>query len=123
MELIGLWEGKQLAPEQLKLLQHPTFVAMRDEVNRWGAQPISLAELLRNIEQYESKPTRYHGTRLAAMRLALHHSPVPEENQLADVITTYYRNANIRLSMNEKLMNCLIPVIRSSNIQQPILVT
>lgn len=116
VELIGLWEGKQLAPEQLKLLQHPTFVAMRDEVNRWGAQPISLAELLRNIEQYESKPTRYHGTRLAAMRLALHHSPVPEENQLADVITTYYRNANIRLSMNEKLMNCLIPVIRSSNI-------
>ena len=114
-EIIQRWEDDRLTLDQLQFLQHPTLLVMRKEVSRWAAQPVSLSELLQKLEQFELRPTLHHGTQLAAMRLALHNSPVPEENQLSETITTYYRNANIRLSATEQLMNRLIPVIRSSN--------
>ena len=114
-EILGAWEFEALSATQQAFLKHPTLLAMRKELNRWITSPVSMTELVKVIERFEQKPTLQYASPLATMRVVLQNSPVPVENDLADAIATYYRNANIRLTTTEMLINRLIPVIRSSN--------
>ncbi|MDE0935744.1 MAG: hypothetical protein OSA89_07500 [Mariniblastus sp.] len=80
--------------------------------------PVDEMELLRRIENYELSPSSLTGYYLNDQYQNLLWSEKPAENAIASAIETHYRNANIRLSFSERLLNRLLPKL--PEIEQPV---
>jgi len=98
-----------LTPEQQRLVSSAPLAALRAELWHWAAQPIGIAELLRDIERYERTRLPSDGQRLAIDYQSLLASPIEVRRQLADCVDMHYRNANFRFAVTEQLLNSLIP--------------
>ncbi len=85
------------------------MAALRAELWRWAAEPVSVAALLGHIERYERTGLPSDARRLALDCQNLLASPVEAQRQLADRVDMHYRNANVRVAVTEKLINDLIP--------------
>ena len=80
--------------------------------------PVDEMELLRRIENYELSSSSLAGYYLNDQYQNLLWSEKPDENAIASAIETHYRNANIRLSFSERLLNRLLPKL--PEIEQPV---
>jgi hypothetical protein len=80
--------------------------------------PVDEMELLRRIENYELSSSSLTGYYLNDQYQNLLWSEKPDENAIARAIETHYRNANIRLSFSERLLNRLLPKL--PEIEQPV---
>ena len=80
--------------------------------------PVDEMELLRRIENYELSSSSLAGYYLNDQYQNLLWSEKPDENAIARAIETHYRNANIRLSFSERLLNRLLPKL--PEIEQPV---
>ncbi len=80
--------------------------------------PFDEMELLRRIENYETKPSSLTGYYLNDQYQNLLWSENPDEVAMARAIETHYRNANIRLAFSERLINRLLPQL--PEIEQPV---
>ena len=98
-----------LTPEQQRFVSSPPVAALRVELWHWAAEPISVAELLRDIERYEWTRLPSDARRLAVDCQSLWASPVEARRRLADRVDVHYRNANFRFAVTEELLNDLIP--------------
>lgn len=98
-----------LAPEQQRFLASARMAALRMELRRWAAKPISVATVLGDIERYEQSGLATDARRLALDCQSLLASPVEAQRDLAERIDMHYRNANFRIAVTELLLNQLIP--------------
>ncbi len=98
-----------LAPEQQRFLVSTRMTALRMELRRWAAEPISVARVLGDIERYEQSGLATDARRLALDCQSLLASPVEAQRDLAERIDMHYRNANVRMAVTELLLNQLIP--------------
>ena len=65
--------------------------------------------MLAAVERYETSGFTSDAKRLAKELQSLSVSPDPARRELAGRIDAYYRNANVRVAISEKLLNRLIP--------------
>jgi hypothetical protein len=98
-----------LTLDQQRFICSPPVTALRVELWQWAAEPISMAELLRDVERYERARLPNDAKRLAVDCLRLSASAVDAQRQLADHVDAYYRNANFRFAVTEELLNDLVP--------------
>jgi hypothetical protein len=79
------------------------------ELRCWAADPLTSADVLRDIERYEQTRLPSDAQRLADDLRSLAQSSDPQRHELAQSVETHYRNANIRTSLTEDLLNRLAP--------------
>ena len=79
------------------------------ELRRWAAEPITPADVLRNIERYEQTRLSSDAQRLGNDLHSLAQSSDPQRRELARQVETHYRNANLRISLSEDMVNRLVP--------------
>jgi hypothetical protein len=91
------------------------FIASRpmaefcDELRHWAADPLTSADVLRDIERYEQTRLPSDAQKLGEDLQSLAQSSDPQRQELARSVETHYRNANLRASFTEDLLNRLIP--------------
>jgi hypothetical protein len=98
-----------LTLEQQRFVSSPAVAALRVELWHWAAEPISIAELLRDVERYERTRLPSDARRLAIDCQSLWASPVEARRQLGDHVDAHYRNANFRFTVTAELLNDLVP--------------
>jgi hypothetical protein len=98
-----------LSLDQQRFICSPPVTALRVELWQWAAEPISMAELLRDIERYERLRLPSDAKRLAVDCLRLSASAIDAQRQLAEYVDAYYRNANFRFAVSAELLNALVP--------------
>lgn len=93
------------------------FVA-RDSVTQlakyirpWAGGAVDYAKLMQQIERLESDPTDLASMEIADAIATLSHYDSPSVIRLAEVMTTHYQNANVRIAVSEELINRLVPTI------------
>ncbi|NLF08931.1 MAG: hypothetical protein GX594_13265 [Pirellulaceae bacterium] len=106
-----LWKLSQsrLTADQYQFIISEPVAELRHELKHWAAEPISFADLLRDLERYEQTGLPSDARRLAMDCQSLAVSPMKSHRDLGDVIDLHYRNANFRLAVTEELINGLIP--------------
>jgi hypothetical protein len=100
-----------LQPEQKEWLASPVFQQAAELVGGFAADPIDYSALLEQIERCEQNSIDLVTAEIAHTLQMLSHSPHPNSSQLASNLDTYYRNANIRFSVSEELLNHVLPAI------------
>lgn len=98
-----------MSGRQRQFINQPQVAALRAELRQWAADPVSPAALLASVERYETSGLSSDSKRLAKELQSLSISSDPARRELAGRIDAYYRNANVRVAISEKLLNRLIP--------------
>jgi hypothetical protein len=98
-----------LSVSQRQFLTNGPFAALREELRCWAAEPVSIAKVLYDIEQYEQTGLPSNARRLALDCEHLNDSRIEARRRLAQSIDSHYRNANLRVAVSEELLNKLIP--------------
>jgi hypothetical protein len=98
-----------MSGQQRQFINQSQVAALRTELRRWAADPVSPAALLASVERYESSGRTSDAKRVAKELQSLSISSDPVRRELASRIDAYYRNANVRVAISEKLLNRLIP--------------
>jgi hypothetical protein len=98
-----------MSNQQRQFLNRPQIVALREELRNWAADPVTPADVLRSVERYEQSGLVSDGRRLARQLQSLCVASDEAERELAARVDAYYRNANLRVAISEKMLNKLIP--------------
>ena len=107
-----------LTSQQESVLQSLGVEALEHELRLWATRPISPHGFLKALERFEQYPNPVTSRQLAIYRKDLQWSAVPSQNDIAVSIDQHYRNANIRISVDEAMLNRLVPAVR--DMQQPV---
>ncbi|MCC6125421.1 MAG: hypothetical protein IT426_10690 [Pirellulales bacterium] len=102
-------EETPMSDRQRQFINRPQVAALREELRQWAAEPVSAADVLRTIERYERRGSMSDARQLARELQSLNVSPDAAHRELARRVDAYYRNANLRVAISEKLLNRLIP--------------
>ncbi len=94
---------------QRQLIASEPVAAFCAELRRWAADPLSSADVLSDIERYEQTRLPSDAQRLAEDLQSLSLSDDADRRELARRIEMNYRNANLRVSLTEDLLNRLVP--------------
>ena len=108
-DILYRYHSTQLSTEQASLLEKPALRKFAEELAAWGAEPVDLQTLAANIEKYESEQGSISAVALAEMYDLLRWSSEGPTSELADVVNSYYRNANVRVAISAELVNRLLP--------------
>ncbi len=98
-----------MSARQRQFIATEPMAAFCAELRHWAADPLTSADVLRDIEQYERTRLPSDAQRLGDDLRSLAQSSDPQRRELARSVETHYRNANIRASLTEDLLNRLIP--------------
>jgi len=98
-----------LTMDQRQFLERRPLVELRAQLRREVEQPVDPSLLLIKLERYEMTGWASEAERVAADRRRLAVSKDPKRRMLAAQLERHYRNANIRVSMSENLLNRLMP--------------
>ena len=85
-------------------------------ITTWTQTPIDYVSLLSQIERQEANAIDLVAIDIAGAAQALRFAQNPEANRVARAIDVHYRNANIRMALNEKLIQRLIPDITPTTV-------
>ena len=98
-----------LSARQRQFIAKEPMAGFCEELRHWAADPLTSADVLRDIEQYEQTRLPSDARRLGGDLRSLAQSSDPQRLELARGVETHYRNANVRVSLTEDLLNRLIP--------------
>jgi hypothetical protein len=99
----------QLSAAQDEFLHLPPFAALHEQLHHRASQTPDLAALLDAIEQYEHDELSAESEALARQYDELRWSPAAGVRELAEIVNTYYRNANIRVALSAEMINRMLP--------------
>lgn len=85
-------------------------------VRPWATGPIDYSAFLHQIEKAESNAIDLVTAEVAQSMQALRYARHQSVKQLADNIDLYYRNANVRFSITDEMLNQLLPEIPSRHV-------
>ena len=98
-----------MSNQQRQFLNKPQIIALREELRNWAADPVTPADVLRSVERYELSGLVSDSRKLARQLQSLSVASDEADRELAARVDAYYRNANLRLAISEKMLNRLIP--------------
>lgn len=107
-----------LKPEQASFIGQVMSPFVIETLKAQASEEVDYEQLLKRLEQYESQPSSFAGHYFNDQYQNLLWSNDPANKPLVSQIETHYRNANVRLSFSERLLNRLIPDLPSTN--QPV---
>ncbi|MDP6442413.1 MAG: hypothetical protein QGG36_13035 [Pirellulaceae bacterium] len=103
-------DSPKLTDRQQEFLQRPSIQNYLRLLGAWSSETVDLRYLLNELESYEENPTLKTAVRIAEVGDALRWSERDDHRRLAEHLTTYYRNANVRIALSEAFANRLLPV-------------
>ena len=101
--------------QQQGFVSRGPVAALQAELQRWAAEPVALAELLRHLERYEKTGLASDARLLAAdcrhleLTSGSDQPAVGARARLVQRLEANYRNANLRVSVTEELLDRLMP--------------
>lgn len=98
-----------LSADQRFFISSGPVAALRTELRRLTAEPVSSATLLEHLEQYEQSRQSADALLLARDYQSLNVSRDKQCRELGQQIELNYRNANLRLAVSGELLNRLMP--------------
>lgn len=101
------WERLTIA--QRSFLAQPNFQQLSKHLAPWATQPIDFRQLLIDIEQLEEDPINRCRASIAHTVQVLRISPQPNLRLVAETINDHYRNANVRISISNNLIQRMLP--------------
>lgn len=108
------WEG--LSEEQQSWLEAAEIQDFALAVRPWAEGPVNYRRLLEQIERQEADSIDLAGIDVAATNQALRFGGGDASQQVAHAINTYYRNANLRLSISETMLNRILPAMPDKDV-------
>ncbi|MDX1964276.1 MAG: hypothetical protein SFX18_14070 [Pirellulales bacterium] len=108
-QIVNRLQSAQLDQAQRTFIQTTVVGKLADTLDRWLVEPLSLADIAAQIEQYEATHFPAEGRRLGYITRQLSYSTDPRDQSLARLLDLHYRNANFRVSLSEQILNRLIP--------------
>ncbi|MCA9262537.1 MAG: hypothetical protein KDA60_01765 [Planctomycetales bacterium] len=102
-------ENPHLNEEQDRFLRQEPLAGLIQELKVWSTAPLPAKQFLATLELFEASPSSSHAMELASCWKALRWSQDEEQQKVADVFEQHYRNANIRLSITEDMINRMVP--------------
>jgi hypothetical protein len=98
-----------LHPVHRRWLQGEAVRNVAEAVRPWASGAIDYSALLRQIEKAESNAIDLVTAEVAQSMRALAHADHPKANELAGNLDAHYRNANVRFSISDTMLNHLLP--------------
>jgi hypothetical protein len=109
-EVLSRMEDRQLDELQRQYLGKQSFQVFQKELSRIAESPIESKTFFDHLERYEETGLPSEGRRLAMAAKTILRDESHPRFKLAQQIDAYYRNANIRILLDEKLVNRLMPL-------------
>ncbi len=100
---------QRLSEAQQRFLAQPEFEELGSQLLVWGRDPIDYRQLLSELETLEEDPISRVSAPLAGAVQVLRLSREPRQQALAAALNNHYRNANLRLSIAQPLIERLLP--------------
>ena len=102
-----------LSAEQRRFLQSPTFRALESNLRTLTAKSVHPSEMMTALEAYEADPNRNTANDLILLMQRWRSAPNSTDYRPAiDMITSHYRNANLRIAVTEDLLNKFVPAYK-----------
>ncbi|TWU02730.1 hypothetical protein [Stieleria varia] len=114
-QLISRVEQSQLSPEQKSFLSGPAIAKLADSVRPWSIVPIDYAALLNQLERTEANSIDLVSTDVADAIQSIRFADSESASNVASVIDTHYRNANVRLALTQQMLNRMLPDVPVQN--------
>lgn len=99
----------RLDGRQRELLQHHSVTTLVEALATWGRDPVDYRQLLGSIEKIEHDNSSRLVSTIADTIQILRNAETHSQKQLAEVLNTHYRNANLRLTISESLVQRFLP--------------
>lgn len=109
LQVLARLHSQELDGHHRRFLNQPAFEELASQLSIWGRDPVDYRQLLTELEQLELDPISRVGSSLAAAVHMLRLSGEPRQQAIASVLNDHYRNANIRLSMTQELIERFLP--------------
>ncbi|MCC9601797.1 hypothetical protein LOC67_14650 [Stieleria sp. JC731] len=97
-------------------LESDSVQAVAVAIRPWATGAIDYSAFLHQIEKAESNAIDLVTAEVAQSMQALRYARHESIQRLADNINLYYRNANVRFSISDEMLNQLLPEIPSRNV-------
>lgn len=94
---------------QRQFLASQPVAALQEELRLWAAEPVELARLLDHLERYEKTGSGSDARLLATDCVHLGLQSGQQRRRLAGRLEANYRNANLRVTVTEDLLDRLMP--------------
>jgi len=85
------------------------LATLESELRRWVEGPLTAQQFLAQIERFELTRSPQDAQVVAELAQRLAISTSPEQQELGQYLDMHYRNANVRVVLNDRLMNRLMP--------------
>ena len=108
----------RLTQHQHRFITQTPIAALDAPLRRWAAEPVDIAQLLANLEQYEQTGLADHAERLAHDCRKLAWAAEPDLQELGRRLEHHYRAANMHFTVSGELINRLMP--EPEKVRQPI---
>ena len=110
--------GPRLTHHQHRFISQAPIATLDAPLRRWAAEPVNIAQLLANLEQYEQTGLAEHAKRLAHDCRKLAWAAEPNLQELGRRLEHHYLAANMHVTVSGELINRLMP--KPEKIRQPI---
>ena len=100
---------QRLSEPQQRFLAQAEFEELGSQLLVWGRDPIDYRQLLSQVESLEEDSISRVASAVAGSVQVLRLSREPRQQALAGVLNDHYRNANLRLSIAQPLIQRLLP--------------
>ncbi len=99
----------QFDDSQASFMQEASFSGFSDALSRCVDEPVDYSQILESLELYEETNSATCAGDLARYYQVIRWSRSNDVKALADRLNTYYRNANLRVTVSAELLNRLLP--------------
>ncbi len=99
----------RLDGRQKELLQQESINRLSEYLASWGRDPVDYRHLLMSLEQIEQNSSSRLVHTVADTIQVLRNAESAPQKQLAEVLNTHYRNANLRLTVSQSLIERFLP--------------
>ncbi|MEE3372988.1 MAG: hypothetical protein VX346_26885 [Planctomycetota bacterium] len=108
----------KLSQRQREFFSTTPFSQLTRSLQQWVAEPVDYAQLLGDLESYESRDRRLVARRVAQQYNLLRWSPSAPLRRFGEQVNLHYRNANLRVTVSESFLNRMLPALKS--VEMPI---
>lgn len=98
-----------LSPAERNLLQQPELAAWAAALRRLAIEPVDYFRVMEAVERYEAAPCSNEAGRLAIAQQTLRWAASAPVAELGRQLDANYRNANVRISVSQQLIERLVP--------------
>ncbi len=102
-------DANSLNSQQRQIVTTGPIASLGGSLQAWAARSVAAAEFLQALERYETTGLPSDAANVAQLSNRLQWSEDDDQQQLASTVTRYYRNANLRIAITEKLIARMLP--------------